>query len=126
MLRIDENGAPAGRRLAFRRATKFDEGTLPSWVTTAPDSGNDAGATYVLQSGVGGLLMTTDNAGATRCASVYANVDVSFSDFFAVRLRVRALLSRTESDYFGTFAHSCSTQRRRTGRESANISTTTP
>lgn len=102
MLRLDENGAPAGRTLAFRRYTAFDEGSIPSWLTPAPDSGTTAGSSYTIQSGLGGLLMTT--AAVNGRAELNADTGFTLNDVAVVRLRVRALLQRSGSDFFGIFA----------------------
>lgn len=106
MLILDAHGAPRGRTLAASRHTQFNEGSVPSWITTDPTTTGTAGegTSYALQPGLDGGLLASVPAVANRRATIYGP-ELDLTKYAVVRVRARALLNRDAgSENYGVFS----------------------
>lgn len=106
MLTLNDDGSPKGLTLATERRTRFDEGALPSWITTetAATGTPTEGAGYALQPGLSGGLLMTVPATANRRATIYGP-ELDLSQYAVARIRARALLDRDAgSEFYGVYA----------------------
>lgn len=106
MFVLNEDGSPRGLTLATERRTRFDEGALPSWVTTDPTTAGTSGegTSYVVQPGLSGGLLMSVPATSGRRATVYGP-ELDLSQYAVVRVRAHALLDRDAgSEFYGVYA----------------------